>query len=424
MRINRRRFLLQGGLAAAALGAGAPFSTATSGAEPKTMSEAFDGAVNRFMEARGIPGGALAVTQDRRLVYVRGYGWADREKKEAARPDSLFRIASITKTFTSAAVLKLVAAGRLQMDAPAFAILQLEPLPGQKPDPRLSRITVRQLLHHTGGWDKDKSGDPMFMSREIARANGEAPPANQQAIIRYMLGRPLDFDPGAQCAYSNFGYCVLGRIIEKISGVGYGPFVQREVLAPIGIRRMRLGLTPERGRAEGEVKYYMAEREGGGNSNREDDAPTAPYTGFCLEAMDAHGGWVASAVDLARFAAALEDPVRESWLPAEARRLLYEPPAPPVSRQPDGSLAAVYYGCGWEVRPAGRHGKADYWHDGSLPGTATWLVRHAEGLAWALLFNQRSNNRALPDRAIMSAMERAANSVGQWPGDDLFGKYR
>ena len=422
--LNRRRFLRQGLLAAAAVGAGAPFSIPASGAEPAAMDEAFDGAVNPFMEARRIPGAALAVVKDRRLVYVRGYGWADRERKQSARPDSLFRIASITKPFTALAVLKLVAAGRLQMDAPAFPILQLEPLPGNTPDPRLGRITVRHLLHHTGGWDRDKSGDPMFMSRKIARANGEAPPANQHAIIRYMLGQPLDFDPGARYVYSNFGYCVLGRIVEKISAMDYGPFIQREVLAPIGIRRMRLGVTSASGQAEGEVKYYMAESEADGNSTPEDETRTAPYTGFCLEAMDSHGGWIASAVDLARFAAALDDPARDHWFPPDARRLLYEPPAPPVSRRPDGTLEPVYYACGWEVRPAGRHGQPDYWHDGSLPGTATVLVRHADGLAWALLFNQRSTNPALPDNAIVRRMARAADSVATWPAHDLFDKMK
>jgi len=388
------------------------------------MAEVFDDAVNRFMESRRIPGGALAVTKNRRLVYARGYGWADREKKEAARPDSLFRIASVTKPFTAAAVLKLVAAGRLRMDAPAFAILQLEPLPGEKPDPRLERITVRHLLHHTGGWDRDKSGDPMFMSRKIARANGEPPPANQRAIIRYMLGQPLDFDPGARYAYSNFGYCVLGRIIEKISGMDYGPFVQQEVLAPIGIRRMRLGVASASGRAAGEVKYYMPESEfGGAQAKGDGETHTEPYTGFCLEAMDSHGRWVASAVDLARFAAALDDPARETWFPPEARHLIYEPPAPPAARKPDGSLEPVYYACGWEVRPAGRHGQPDYWHNGSLPGTASWLMRHADGLTWALLFNQRSTNPKLPDNAILGAVGRAANSVAEWPGGDLFEHY-
>jgi N-acyl-D-amino-acid deacylase len=414
MRMNRRRFLREGGLAAAAVGLGAPFLSRTVGAADMAIGEAFDGVVNAYMRPRKIPGGSLAVVKDRRLVYVGAYGWADREKQEAVQPGSLFRIASISKPFTAVAMLKLAAAGRLKMDAPAFDCLRLDPLPGEKSDPRLARITVRHLLHHTGGWDRDVSGDPMFMSEKIARANGEPPPASQRAIIRYMLGQPLDFDPGSRFAYSNFGYCVLGRIIEKISGLSYASFVQQEVLAPIGIRRMRLGASRASGRAEDEVKYYMPAGE---------DSQSEPYTGFCLEAMDSHGGWLASAADLARFAAALDDPVPTAWLPPEARHLLYEPPAQPVSRKADGSLEPVYYACGWDVRPAGKNGRANYWHNGSLPGTFTLLVRRHDGLAWAALFNQRSNDPKLPDGQIDGALHRAADSVAEWPRHDLFDKF-
>jgi N-acyl-D-amino-acid deacylase len=418
MRINRRRFFRQSGLAAAAFTANASFASRVRGAPGRPMDQAFDDAVNSYMKPRKTPGAALAVIKDRRLVYARAYGWADVEKKEAPRPNSLFRIASLSKPFTAVAVLKLVAAGRLQMDAPAFDILQLEPLSGPKPDPRLKRITVRHLLHHTGGWDRDKSGDPMFMSEKIARANGQPPPANQRAIIRYMLGQPLDFDPGARYAYSNFGYCVLGRIIEKISSLNYAAWVQQDVLAPIGIRRMRQGISSVGGRAEGEVKYYMPDRGlSGGATN------TEPYTGFCLEAMDSHGGWLASAVDLGRFAAALDDPARASWLSPKTRRVLDEPPAPPASRKPDGSLQPFYYACGWMVRPVARTGRANYWHTGSLPGTFTLLIRRYDGLAWAILFNQRSSDSKLPDGEIDGALHQAADSVAEWPEHDLFGNY-
>jgi len=419
MRINRRRFLRQGGLAAAAFTMSTSFASRTYSASGLSLDQAFDDTVNSFMQARKIPGGALAVIRDRRLVYTRGYGWADVEKKEAPRPDSLFRIASVSKPFTAVAVLQLVSAGRLQMDAPAFDILQLEPLPGKTPDPRLQHITVRHLLHHTGGWDRDKSGDPMFMSEKIARANGEPPPANQHAIIRYMLGQPLDFDPGARYAYSNFGYCVLGRIIEKISGQGYTPWVQQKVLAPLGIRDMRQGVSPASGRAEGEVKYYMP-----ASGLTDGETGTEPYTGFHVEAMDSHGGWLASAVDLARFAAALDDPARVSWLSAEARRLLFEPPAPPASRNADGSLQPPYYTCGWMVRPGGKNAHTNYWHNGSLPGTSTLLELRSDGVAWVVLFNQRSSDPKLSDKDISGALDRAADSVAEWPGHDLFGKYK
>ena len=383
-----------------------------------SIDQAFDETVNSYMGPRKTPGAALAVIKDSRLVYARGYGWADVEKREAPRPDSLFRIASISKTFTGVAVVKLVAAGRLQMDAPAFEILQLEPLPGEKSDPRLKSITVRHLLHHTGGWDRDKSGDPMFMSEKIAKANGDPPPATQRAIIRYMLGQPLDFDPGTRYAYSNFGYCVLGRIIEKVIGQNYTAWVQQNVLAPIGIRHMRRGISRAAGRVNGEVKYYMPNH---GLTDGENS--TEPYTGFCLEAMDSHGGWLASTVDLARYAAALDDPARASWLSPEARKMLYEPPAPPVNRKPDGSLEPAYYGCGWMVRPVGQNGRANYWHTGSLPGTYTLLVRRFDGLAWAILFNQRSSDPKLPDGEIDSALHRAADSVKEWPKHDLFANY-
>src|SRR5207244_9123418 len=113
-------------------------------------------------------------------------------------------------------------------------------------------------------------------------------------------------------------------------------FVQQSVLAPAGIKRMRLGRSFER--ADGEVRYY----------SKKDQRAT---TGFNLEAMDSHGGWVASAVDLARFAAALDDPQRSPLLKPPGFTTMYAPPPPPAWRKADGSLEDAYYGCGWSVRP-------------------------------------------------------------------------
>ena len=176
--------------------------------------------MEQFMSARKVPGGALAVVKDRRLVYARGYGWADREGEEPVKAESLFRIASISKPVTSAAIMRLVEAGKLSLDKHVAELVAVEPVvpEGKKPDPRLQEITIRQCLQHTGGWNRDVSGDPMFRSVDIARAVGAPAPARQEAIIRYMFGQPLDFAPGASYAYSNFGYCLLGRVIEKVTG--------------------------------------------------------------------------------------------------------------------------------------------------------------------------------------------------------------
>jgi N-acyl-D-amino-acid deacylase len=416
--LTRRRFLVRAGsLSILAAGEVSSWTALAADRAKTSVAEAFDREMDRYMTPRHIPGGALAVVKDSGLVYARGYGWADREKREPVKPESLFRIASITKPFTSAAVLKLAEMGRLRLDASAVELVGVKPLAnGREPDPLLNRVTVRQCLQHTGGWDRDKSGDPMFRSLEIARAVGVPAPARQEAIIQYMLAQPLDFDPGSRSVYSNFGYCLLGRVIEKVSGAGYEEFVRREILEPMGIKGIRLGASLERNRAKREVKYYTRDgRKGPSVFPEITGTVSAPYGSFCLEAMDSHGGWLASAVDLARFAAVLDKPGSGTALKPETRRQLYEPPAPPVSRRPDGTLDDYYYACGWEVRPIGEQGRANYWHSGSLPGTFTLLVRRFDGQSWVALFNQRSEDPKLPDGAIDSALHRAADAVGEWP---------
>ncbi len=393
------------------------------------------------MKARGVPGGALAVVKDGRLVYTRSYGWADREKKMPVTPTSLFRIASVSKPITAVAVMKLIEEGRLDLDARAFDIVRFPPVftKRKKPDPRLKRVTVRQLLQHTGGWDRDRSFDPMFRPIEIAEAVGVPPPAPPEAIIRYMMGQPLDFDPGTRYAYSNFDYCVLGRIIETVTGTTYEQYVKKRVLAPIGIRRMRIGASLLRKRAKDEVRYYTRDDAMSDSVFPEPVAPTScrqqagslrytfrkvptPYGSFHLEAMDAHGGWIASAVDLARFAAALDDPQSCPLLKPETIEMMYAPPPAPAWRSDDGTLKDTYYACGWMVRPV-KDGKANYWHAGSLPGTATLLVRRWDGLSWAVLFNQRSTDPNLPDSAVDPAMHHAADAVKRWTKEDLFPQF-
>jgi N-acyl-D-amino-acid deacylase len=387
---------------------------------------AFDKAVEEFMKERNVPGGALAVARNGKLAYARGYGWADREARSAAKPASLFRIASLSKPITGVAVLKLVEDGKLTLDAEVFGLLALgSQVPeGRTLDDRWKHITLRHLLHHTAGWDRDKSGDPMFKSREISKSLGEQPPATPTQIIRWMLGQPLDFDPGARYVYSNFGYCLLGRVIEKVADQPYEKFVQHGVLAPAGVRRMRLGASLEQGRADGEVHYYTASDSKSGSvfTGSKDSVPR-PYGGFFLEAMDAHGGWIGSAVDLVRFATALDDPRRNPLKKPESLRQLFEAPAAPVARESDGRLKDHWYGCGWQVRPV-RDAAANHWHNGSLPGTCTLLVRRWDGIVFAALLNQRSDNWQRGDEPLDAALNRAASSVTEWPEDDLVAEWQ
>src|SRR4051812_29611551 len=123
--MNRRRFIAIGTLATIATSQRRVWSA--DDAKKLPLAAAFDREMERFMVARKVPGGALAVVKDRRLVYAHGYGWADREKKIPVKPDSLFRIASITKPFTAVAVMKLIEDGKLSLDTKAFPLLNMRP---------------------------------------------------------------------------------------------------------------------------------------------------------------------------------------------------------------------------------------------------------------------------------------------------------
>lgn len=382
----------------------------------------FDREMTTFMAARSIPGGALAVSRNGKLVLARGYGYADAEAGERVQPTSLFRIASVSKPITAVAVFRLLEKldGKVTLETPAISLLEVEPHlePGATFDPRLARITIRQLLQHTAGWDPKVSFGPMFRPLTIARALGVPSPARSQDVIRYMLGRLLDHDPGAKQEYSNFGYCILGRIIEKLSGMGYEEFVTTEVLSPLGIFDMRLGRTLPEFRAPGEVRYYHPSEAENVMTPEDGDQVPRPYGSFHIEAMDSHGGWIASAPDLVRFACALDDPRACPILRPESIAEMFARPDGEAGHEPDGKPKAAYYACGWLVRPKGE-GKANHWHGGGLPGTKTLLVRRHDGLNWAVLFNQRKDDSELSYGEMDPMVHRAANAVERWPEDDL-----
>src|SRR5678815_4081309 len=131
----------------------------------------FEQSVSDVMQKYSIPGGAIAVVRDGKLIYARGFGYADVENKTPVEPDALFRIASVSKPITSAAVMTLVQDGKLKLDDHvAPLIYDLTPAPGATVDPRWDLITIRNLLDHTGGWDRDKPSpfNPSIRSRPVS----------------------------------------------------------------------------------------------------------------------------------------------------------------------------------------------------------------------------------------------------------------
>jgi N-acyl-D-amino-acid deacylase len=385
----------------------------------------FDEMLSAFVAEQKIPGAAVAVARRGKLVYSRGFGYAEVEKRTPVDPAALFRIASISKPITAIAVLQLVEKGILSLDDRAFDKFRGDPefKAHGKSDPRMATITIRQLLQHTAGWDREVSFEPMFRPNEIAHALKTTPPASQAQIIRYMGGQPLDFSPGERYAYSNFGYCVLGRIIAKVSGQSYEAYVKQHVLKPLGITRMKLGKTLREGRAEGEVCYYEPNSKHGPavrGPNRGKEVPL-PYGTYNLEAMDAHGGWIASAVDLVRLASAFDDPEHCPILKAATIAEMFARPKGLAGHDAKGQPKPAYYGMGWEVRPVGSQQGFNAWHAGTLDGTSTILVRRFDGLCWAVLFNTRNGGgKKEPVTLIDPLMHVAADKVQNWPEGTAF----
>ncbi|MBP7933304.1 MAG: beta-lactamase family protein [Phycisphaerae bacterium] len=375
---------------------------------------AFDEVMASYMKDRNIPAGSLAVLRHGRLVLARGYRWAP-EGKPPVPPTAMFRIASISKPITAVGMLQLVEQGKLRLDQPIGELLDVS----RWKDKRIAQVTVRHLLTHRGGWDRDKAFDPMFRDQIIAKALGRPLPTVPQMVIDYMATQPLQFDPGTQYAYSNFGYCILGRIIEKVTGLTYEDCIRERVLAPVGAGGMRVGHSLPAQRFPGEVEYVDPSNSQEDSVMGADPPAKVPetYGGFNLHTMDAHGGWIASAVDLARFSAALDPKGKRPLLSAASLEEMWKrPPGVPDSDQ-------RFYALGWSVRIVGA-GRMNTWHNGSLPGTFTVLVRRWDGLSWVALFNQRSEGKSMPSsEAIDGLLHEAADRVTQWPDHDLFGRF-
>ncbi|MGA2416714.1 MAG: serine hydrolase domain-containing protein [Candidatus Sulfotelmatobacter sp.] len=201
--------------------------------------------VERYMAAYNVPGLSVCYGRGKQILFVRGYGLAERKGREPVIPQSLFRIASVSKPFTSAAVFTLVESDKLRITDRVFGLGGiLNSFVLRRHTDWLQAITVHDLLTHTSGGWSNKEHDPMFHEKQRSPAD----------FIQHTLDTyPVENAPGTRYAYSNFGYFVLGRVIEQVSGTPYGDYVQRHVLAPLAITDMQLA---KKKAAPNEVHYY------------------------------------------------------------------------------------------------------------------------------------------------------------------------
>jgi len=219
--------------------------------------EKMDRIISTFQKKWGIKGISVAVTKDGRLVYAKGFGYADEKNGELVDAHNQFRLASVSKLVTAIAIMQLNEQERFDLDDPVFGpdgILN-DSIYRNYSDPDVEDITVRHLLTHTSGWSR-KSGDPMFQPHLIARKMKTGLPVTNETTIQYVLKRKLNSTPGSKYSYSNVGYVILGKVIEKVTKMAYEDYVKLNILYPLNIWDMKLGSSFYEDKTINEVSYY------------------------------------------------------------------------------------------------------------------------------------------------------------------------
>jgi D-alanyl-D-alanine carboxypeptidase len=322
---------------------------------------AVDAKINSLMEKYQIVGATLAVSKNGKLVYNKGYGFSDKENKIKVTPENIFRIASVTKTYTGVAIMKLIQEGKINIDDKVFGnggILGNEygtlPLKGN-----ILKITVNHLLHHTSGaWGSLTGIDVIDYNTNFS---------TKQFYDWVIDTRPMPKEPGTFYDYSNINYHLLGRIIEKVGKKSYLNFLKEEVLGSYG-GNVDLASTTLQQRKPNEVKYY-----GLGTDN-------SYLYNILFSRRDADGGLITTSKDLLKFCLTIDGLNSYPDVLDSKTFSLFTTPS------------SVYrnYGCGLGV-----WGEQNVLFSyGSLPGCRSGAMWGKNGMVVALIFNTRLPSEA------------------------------
>jgi CubicO group peptidase (beta-lactamase class C family) len=337
-----------------------------------------------FRQQFSVPATSIAISRNGQFVYDQSIGMADRQHLVQAQQDSLFRIASLSIPITSVTIFSLIEQGKLKLTDKVFGPSAIFGIKYGKPPYKqyIADITVDHLLTHTcGGWPADAT-DPMMHNDGWDQT---------KLITETIANQPLTNPPGTNWAFSNFGYCILGRVIEQVTGQPYQSYVQASILAPCGITTMQIAKNKESQRAPNEVVYFGQYSED-------------PYK-LNITRMDSHGGWIASSTQLVQF---LNHVAGAPGIPALLKPATIKIMTTPAPAYPPGDAR---YARGWMVR---NNGAGNWWHSGSLPGSTTLMVRTATGMCWAALTNTRTEPSNQIDTALDQMMWNIVRTVPSW----------
>lgn len=320
------------------------------GADVPNLS-GFDRLMQTFMEANAVRAAQLAIGKNGVTKLARAYTWAEPGYR-ITQPSDRFLLASCSKMFLEAAVQSLYDANKIKPSTTVYPFLGFS----NPTDTRSNTITIQQLLDHTGGYDDTQTGshfDPTYSMRQIALSLNLGHAANKQDIAHYMYARPLDFTPGTNNKYSNFGYLLASLVVERVTGSTFFDYVKSKLLQTASITQVEVWPTKASPRPADEVTH---EDEGLGLSALEPSSPLlvpAIYggDGEIKEVGAACAGLAASAMALTQFI----------------------------------HLHAVW---GNGPRPA-NGGNWTLTRTGSTPGTSTLASSRGDGIDWAYTINTR-----------------------------------
>ncbi len=316
---------------------------------PIIINAPIDKIINDFMGKYSVTGLTFSISNKEKLVYSKGYGIANKVTNEAVTVNSLFRIASVSKPITSIAIMKLVEEKKISLDDKVFGDNSIfgNKYGGKPYRTGYENITIKQILEHTSGLPTNDGNDPMFDDFNLT---------HDQIIENTVKNRDLYTTPGSKYAYSNFGFCVLGRVIEKVSGQSYESYLQKNIFNPIGITKMQVTGNSINTKKANEVVYYNSQYD--------------PYY-FNVARMDSHGGLVASSIDLVKLISRVDgNNVKPDILNSTsvAQMTKYN--------------ATTGYSLGWSV-----NANNNWWHNGNITGTSSEMVRANNGFSWAIVVN-------------------------------------
>ncbi len=383
----------------------------TSGQPVPSLTQ-LDTIMQQYMTQYKSPGASLSVTVDGRLIFARGYGYANTSTGEFVQPDSRMRLASNSKIITTVGILKLIEQGKLTLATKPFATIlnDLTPPPGTTEDPRILNITIQNLLEHKAGYD-DNTGypnDPVndYPTNRAAAANagltGQACPP--KALISYELGVALQHDPGTTYAYSNLGYMTLGYIIERITGTPYATWIEQNIFPLANMTQTLPAGNLATDKLPYEVAYYGYPGEPTGPSMIPPVGTQVPYEygGYDLILELANGGWTSTPMDLLRMWDTLNGQYSYNILSG-----------PQSSRDGDiPPLGQGYY----------------YTFYGSLPGTNSLVHLNTSSqvvgrVVYSAIFNTRDSSLVQPEEDADNAIQAYVQTVKSWPTGDLMPIY-